>query len=179
MKIKQQIVDETGFDRTLARLAHEIRERNQGIQNIAIIGLRTRGEFIARRLKQKLESLENIEIPFGVLDVTLYRDDVREHLRQPEIHTTEIIFNLHDKDIILTDDVLFTGRTIRSALDALMDLGRAKTIQLAVMVDRGHRELPIRADFTGKNITTLKGEEVRVLVSEIDGEDGIQLVELE
>lgn len=179
MKIKQQIVDETGFDRTLARLAHEIRERNQGIQNIAIIGLRTRGEFIARRLKQKLESLENIEIPFGVLDVTLYRDDVREHLRQPEIHTTDIIFNLHDRDIILTDDVLFTGRTIRSALDALMDLGRAKTIQLAVMVDRGHRELPIRADFTGKNITTLKGEEVRVLVSEIDGEDGIQLVELE
>ena len=179
MKIKQQIVDETGFDRTLARLAHEIRERNQGIQNIAIIGLRTRGEFIARRLKQKLESLENIEIPFGVLDVTLYRDDVREHLRQPEIHTTEIIFNLHDKDIILTDDVLFMGRTIRSALDALMDLGRAKTIQLAVMVDRGHRELPIRADFTGKNITTLKGEEVRVLVSEIDGEDGIQLVELD
>ena len=179
MKIKQQIVDETGFDRTLSRLAHEIIERNLGTKNLAIIGLRTRGEFLARRIKEKMQEIEHTSIPFGVLDVTLYRDDLRQHLRQPEVHTTEISFDIYEKDVILVDDVLFTGRTIRSALDALMDLGRAKTIQLAVFVDRGHRELPIRADFTGKNITTSMGEEVCVRMREVDGEDGIQLVEME
>lgn len=179
MKTKLQIVDEAGFDRTLARLAHEIVERNHETNRLAIIGLRTRGEFIARRIREKILAIDPQEIPFGILDVTLYRDDVRQHLKQPEVHTTDILFNINDKNIILVDDVLFTGRTIRSALDALMDLGRAKTIQLAVMVDRGHRELPIRADFTGKNITTLIGEEVRVHVKEVDSVDAIHLVKLD
>lgn len=179
MRVKQQIVDDEGFDRTLSRLAHEILERNQGTKNLAIIGLRTRGEFIARRILNKIQSLESTIIPFGVLDVTLYRDDLRNHLRQPEVHTTEITFDINDKDVILVDDVLFTGRTIRSALDALMDLGRARTIQLAVLVDRGHHELPIRADYIGKNLTTSVGEEVKVNVKEIDGSDSIQITELD
>ncbi len=179
MRVKQQIVDDEGFDRTLSRLAHEILERNQGTKNLAIIGLRTRGEFIARRILNKIQALESTIIPFGVLDVTLYRDDLRNHLRQPEVHTTEITFDINDKDVILVDDVLFTGRTIRSALDALMDLGRARTIQLATIVDRGHHELPIRADYIGKNLTTSVGEEVKVNVKEIDGSDSIQITELD
>jgi pyrimidine operon attenuation protein/uracil phosphoribosyltransferase len=175
--VKQHIVDEIGFERTISRLAHEILERNQGTGNLAIVGIRTRGEFIARRLHDKLQAIEQGEIPFGVLDVTLYRDDFWQHLRQPEVRATEILFNLTGRDVILVDDVLYTGRTVRSALDALMDMGRAKSIQLAVLVDRGHRELPIRADFTGKSILTGAGEEIRVLVREVDGVDAINLVE--
>jgi pyrimidine operon attenuation protein / uracil phosphoribosyltransferase len=176
MHVIQQIIDPLGFERVLARLVHEILERNHGNPKIAFIGLRTRGEFVARRLAQKVFDVDGIEYPLGILDVTLYRDDVRQHLRQPEVRATEITFDITDMNVVLVDDVLFTGRTIRSALDALIDIGRPKTIQLAVMVDRGHRELPIRADFTGKTIVTSRGQEIRVKLQEVDGEDGIDLV---
>jgi pyrimidine operon attenuation protein / uracil phosphoribosyltransferase len=179
MKILQNIIDETGFERMISRLAHEILERNFGASNLVIIGLRSRGEFAAKRIRDKIVQLEAISLPLGILDVTLYRDDIRQHLRQPEVRATSIEFDVTDKHVILVDDVLFTGRTVRSALDALMDLGRAKTVQLVVLVDRGHRELPIQADFTGKTIKTSRGEEVRVKLREVDGEDGIDLISVE
>jgi pyrimidine operon attenuation protein/uracil phosphoribosyltransferase len=138
--------------------------------------MRTRGEFIAERIKTKISEIEKYEPSFGILDVTLYRDDFRTRLKQPEISVTNITFDVNERDIILIDDVLYTGRTVRAALDAVMDLGRPNTIQLCVLVDRGHRELPIKADFVGKNIPTSINEEVRVRLKEIDGEDAVYLV---
>jgi pyrimidine operon attenuation protein/uracil phosphoribosyltransferase len=179
MNLIQQIIDDSGFDRMVARLAHEILERHHGAADLVLIGIRTRGEFVAHRLRDKIEQIEGAALPLGVLDVTLYRDDVRQHLRQPEVRATEIPFDISGRTVVLIDDVLFTGRTIRSALDALIDLGRPRAIELAVLVDRGHRELPIRADFTGKNIQTSRGQEVRVKLREVDGSDGIDLVSTE
>lgn len=179
MTILQHIIDEHGFERMLSRLAHEILERNQSIEQLAVIGLRTRGEFVANRLAEKLREIEGRQPDLGVLDVTLYRDDVRQHLKQPEVRATDISFDITDRHVILVDDVLFTGRTVRSALNALVDLGRARSIQLVVLVDRGHRELPIRADFIGKNVTTSRGQEVRVRLKEVDGHDGIDLVSID
>jgi pyrimidine operon attenuation protein/uracil phosphoribosyltransferase len=176
MDIKAKIIDTEGLSRTITRLAHEILERNKGTKNLVLIGMRTRGEFIAERIKNKITEIENNEPSYGVLDVTLYRDDFRTRLKQPEISVTSITFDVNEKDVVLIDDVLYTGRTVRAALDALMDLGRPNTIQLCVLVDRGHRELPIRADFVGKNIPTSINEEVRVKLSEIDGEDAVYLV---
>ncbi|MEW6702823.1 MAG: bifunctional pyr operon transcriptional regulator/uracil phosphoribosyltransferase PyrR [Bacteroidota bacterium] len=176
MEIKAKIIDEEGFNRTLTRLAHEILEKNKGSKNLVLIGMRTRGEFIAERIKQKIQEIDNSVPSYGVLDVTLYRDDFRTRLKQPEISVTNITFDVNNRDVILIDDVLYTGRTVRAALDALMDLGRPNTIQLCVMVDRGHRELPIKADFVGKNIPTSINEEVRVRVKEADGEDAVYLV---
>ncbi|MDH7603978.1 MAG: bifunctional pyr operon transcriptional regulator/uracil phosphoribosyltransferase PyrR [Melioribacter sp.] len=176
MDIKAKIVDEEGLNRTITRLAHEILERNKGSRNIVLIGMRTRGEFIANRIKSKIKDIENYEPDFGILDVTLYRDDFRTRLKQPEVSVTNITFDINEKDVILIDDVLYTGRTVRAALDAIMDLGRPSTIQLCVLVDRGHRELPIKADFVGKNIPTSINEEIRVRLKEIDGEDAIYLV---
>jgi len=177
MKILDTIADELGFARTISRLAHEILERNKTLENVVLIGIRTRGEYIARRLAAYLEEVESVTVPLGVLDVTMYRDDVRGHLKQPLPHKTEISFDINSKTVILVDDVLYTGRTARAALDALADLGRPACVQLAILVDRGHRQLPIRADFTGKNVTTLEREEIRVLVKEIDERDAILLVE--
>ncbi|MDT8323933.1 MAG: bifunctional pyr operon transcriptional regulator/uracil phosphoribosyltransferase PyrR [Bacteroidota bacterium] len=179
MKILQNIIDEHGFDRMLSRLAHEILERNQGIGNLAIIGIRTRGEFVAQRLAARIKEIEGVGPDLGVLDITLYRDDVRQHLRQPEVRVTDITFDIADKHVILVDDVLFTGRTVRAALNALMDIGRTRSIQLVVLVDRGHRELPIRADFIGKNVTTSRGQEIRVRLREVDDIDAIDLVSIE
>src|SRR3989339_31678 len=176
MDIKAKIIDEEGLNRTLTRLAHEILEKNKGSKNLVLIGMRTRGEFIAERIKQKIKEIDKSDPSYGVLDVTLYRDDFRVRLKQPEISVTNITFDVNDRDVILIDDVLYTGRTVRAALDALMDLGRPNTIQLCVLVDRGHRELPIRADFIGKNIPTSINEEVRVRIKETDGEDGVFLV---
>ena len=176
MDIKAKIIDEEGLNRTLTRLAHEILEKNKGSKNLVLIGMRTRGEFIAERIKQKIKEIDKSDPSYGVLDVTLYRDDFRTRLKQPEISVTNITFDVNDRDVILIDDVLYTGRTVRAALDALMDLGRPNTIQLCVLVDRGHRELPIRADFVGKNIPTSINEEVRVRIKETDGEDGVYLV---
>ncbi len=176
---QKKIIDEAGFERTLSRLAHEIIERNKGVENIAIIGIRTRGEFLANRFVRKIEEIEHHTPQLGVLDITLYRDDLREKLLQPILKGTMVPFDVTGKDIVLIDDVLYTGRTIRAALDELIDLGRPASIQLAVMVDRGHRELPIKADFVGKNIPTSENEEVRVLMREVDGEDGVVIVTLE
>ncbi len=176
MDIKAKIIDEEGLVRTITRLAHEILERNKGSKNIILIGMRTRGEFIAERIKKKITEIEKSEPQYGVLDVTLYRDDFRTRLKQPEVSVTNITFDVNEKDVVLIDDVLYTGRTVRAALDAIMDLGRPNTIQLCVFVDRGHRELPIKADFVGKNIPTSINEEVRVRLNEIDGEDAVYLV---
>lgn len=176
MDIKAKIIDEEGLIRTITRLAHEILEKNKGSRNIVLLGMRTRGEFLAERIKAKVAEIEKFEPSFGVIDVTLYRDDFRTRLKQPEISVTNITFDVNEKDIILIDDVLYTGRTVRAALDAVMDLGRPNTIQLCVLVDRGHRELPIKADFVGKNIPTSINEEVRVRLREIDGEDAVYLV---
>lgn len=176
MDIKAKIIDEEGLSRTITRLAHEILERNKGSKNIILLGMRTRGEFIAQRIKAKISEIENSEPQYGVLDVTLYRDDFRTRLKQPEVSVTNITFDVNEKDVVLIDDVLYTGRTVRAALDAIMDLGRPNTVQLCVFVDRGHRELPIKADFVGKNIPTSINEEVRVRLKEIDGEDAVLLV---
>jgi pyrimidine operon attenuation protein/uracil phosphoribosyltransferase len=176
MDIKAKIIDEEGLARTITRLSHEILERNKGSKNLILIGMRTRGEFIAERIKNKITEIEKSEPQYGVLDVTLYRDDFRTRLKQPEVSVTNITFDVNEKDVVLIDDVLYTGRTVRAALDAIMDLGRPNTIQLCVFVDRGHRELPIKADFVGKNIPTSINEEVRVRLNEIDGEDAVYLV---
>lgn len=176
-KIKAEILSEQDFQRIVTRLAHEILEKNRGSENLVIIGIRTRGAFMATRLSKKIEEIEGKKIPTGFLDITLYRDDFRTRLKQPAVEVTNIPFKIDEQNIVLVDDVLYTGRTIRSALDALMDFGRPALIHLAVLVDRGHRELPIRPDFVGKNIPTSIGEEVNVLMAEIDKVDKVLLVE--
>jgi pyrimidine operon attenuation protein/uracil phosphoribosyltransferase len=175
-KLKAQIIDEAGFERTITRLAHEILEKNKGAESIVIVGIRTRGEFIARRIARKIEEVEGVTLKIGSLDITLYRDDLLGKLEQPQLKGTDILFDLNDRNVILIDDVLYTGRTIRAALDELIDLGRPKSIQLAVLVDRGHRQLPIRADYVGKNVPTSSSESIRVHVREVDGEDAVLLM---
>jgi pyrimidine operon attenuation protein/uracil phosphoribosyltransferase len=175
-KLKAQIMDEAGLERTITRLAHEILERNKGAGSIVIVGIRTRGEFIAHRIASKIEEVEKVKLNIGSLDITLYRDDLLGKLEQPQLKSSEILFDLNDKNVILIDDVLYTGRTIRAALDELIDLGRPSTIQLAVLIDRGHRQLPIRADFVGKNVPTSSKESIRVHVKEVDGEDSVLLM---
>ncbi|MCD0156520.1 bifunctional pyr operon transcriptional regulator/uracil phosphoribosyltransferase PyrR [Deinococcus sp. 6GRE01] len=165
--------------RALTRIAHEIIERNKGAENLALIGVHTRGIPLARRLAEKLSSLEGVDVPTGMLDITLYRDDLSEVAQQPIIRETQVPFDLRDRRVILVDDVLYTGRTVRAALDALIDLGRPAGIQLAVLVDRGHRELPIRADYVGKNLPTAASEVVKVKVQETDGVDSVELWDME
>ena len=173
-----KIVDNRGLDRILTRISHEILEKNKGSDNLVLIGMRTRGEFLAHRIFNKIKKIDNVELPLGVLDATLYRDDYRTRLKQPEVSVSDITFDINEKDIILIDDVLYTGRTVRSALNALMEFGRPSSIQLFILVDRGHRELPIRADYAGKNIPTSLNQEIKVKMEEIDGEDAIYLVDL-
>ncbi len=175
-RLKALLIDAPGIERTLTRLAHEILEKNKGAGNLVIVGIRTRGEFIARRITRVIEAVEGITLRTGFLDITFYRDDLLGKLEQPELKGTDILFDINNRDVILVDDVLFTGRTIRAALDALMDLGRPRTIQLAVLVDRGHRELPVRADYVGKNVPTASNESIRVHVQEVDGEDAVLLM---
>ncbi len=179
MDVKSKIIDAEGLDRILTRMAHEILEKNKGSHNLVLMGMRTRGEFLAKRIADKIKQIDNVELPFGVLDVTLYRDDFRTRLKQPEVSVSNITFDINEKDIILVDDVLYTGRTVRSALNAIMDLGRPSSIQLCILIDRGHRELPIRADYVGKNIPTSHNEEIKVKMKEYDGEDAIYLIETE
>lgn len=176
-KIKAKLVTKEDLRRIITRLAHEILEKNRGLKDLVIIGIHTRGAYMAQRLAKKIKVIEKSEVPTGFLDATLYRDDFRTRLKQPEVQVTNIPFQIDEKNVILVDDVLYTGRTVRAALDALMDFGRPNRIHLAVLVDRGHRELPIRADFVGKNIPTSIGEEVRVKLKEVDGEDWVYLVE--
>ncbi len=158
------------------RLAHELVERNRDLDSLVLVGIRTRGEFLAHRIAKLIHSIEGKEIPVGVLDITLYRDDLHGRLDQPLLKSTEILFNITGKTVVLVDDVLYTGRTIRSALNALMDIGRPAMIELMVLADRGHRELPIKADFVGKNIPTSKAQEVMVMLSEKDKDDAIYII---
>ena len=159
--------------RALTRSAHEILERDKGAADVVLVGIADRGDDLARRLADEVRRIEGPVVPVGVLDITFYRDDIGMRSDAPEVHETRIPFDVSGKVVVLVDDVLFTGRTIRSAMDALMDLGRPRKIQLAVLVDRGHRELPIRADFVGKNVPTGRADDVRVLVAELDGEDAV------
>lgn len=170
---KTVLMRESEIKRTLVRIAHEIVEKNKGVSNLALIGIRTRGVFLAKRLAQEIVKIEKKKIPVGILDITLYRDDLSLVARQPLVLKTEIPFDVSRKKIVLVDDVLYTGRTIRAAMDAIVDLGRPRVVQLAVLIDRGHRELPIRADFIGKNIPTSKKEVVKVKLKEVDGEDKV------
>ena len=170
-----EIIDSTTLQRALSRIAHEILEKNKGAKNLILIGIRTRGVPLANRLAKLIKDIEKVEVPVGILDITLYRDDIDKH-HKLNVQQTNIDFSIDDKIIILVDEVIFTGRTIRCALDALMDLGRPAKIQLAVLVDRGHRELPIRPDFVGKNIPTAINEEIKVSLSEVDNQDKVEIV---
>ena len=173
------IMDADRMGRTLTRIAHEILERNRGIEELALVGIRTRGVPLARRIAAALRDIGRHEVPTGALDITLYRDDLMRHAvgPQPLVRSTEIPFSIDDKRILLVDDVLYTGRTIRAALDALIDFGRPKAIQLVVLVDRGHRELPIKADYVGKNVPTSLTQSVQVCLNEIDGRDEVEITE--
>jgi pyrimidine operon attenuation protein / uracil phosphoribosyltransferase len=172
------VLDADRISRSLARIAHEILERNRGIDELAFVGIRTRGVPLARRLAHTIREISRHDVPTGALDITLYRDDLMRTAvgAQPVIKRTEIPFSIDDKRILLVDDVLYTGRTIRAALDALIEFGRPKAIQLVVLVDRGHRELPIKADYVGKNIPTSSTQSVQVRLLEIDGRDEVEIV---
>jgi pyrimidine operon attenuation protein / uracil phosphoribosyltransferase len=172
-----RLMDPDDVRRATTRIAHEILERDRGGEGVALIGIANRGDHLARRLAGEIHRIEGREIPVGILDITFYRDDIGMKAEAPEVHETRIGFDINGKTLVLVDDVLFTGRTIRAAMDALMDFGRPRRIQLAVLVDRGHRELPIRADFVGKNVPTRRGDDVRVLVTEMDGEDAVVVEE--
>ena len=174
---KTVLMDADGVRRVITRIAHEIVERNKGVENIMLVGIRTRGVPLAERVADEIEKIERMRPPVGVLDITLYRDDLSTMAYQPVVRPTEMPVDIGGRTIILVDDVLFTGRTIRSALDALIDMGRPRSIQLAVLVDRGHRELPIRADYVGKNVPTAAREIVSVLLFELDGEEKVVLGE--
>jgi len=176
-KIKAVLMDDKSLNRTLSRLAHQIVESNRGAENLVFVGILTRGVQIAERLIEKIEPIEGRRLPLGMLDITFYRDDMLRKLKKPRVQATNIPFDIDGKVVMLVDDVLYTGRTIRAALDALMDFGRPARIQLAVLIDRGHRELPIEADFIGQEVKTTAGEEVRVKLKNVDGEDGVYLVE--
>lgn len=178
MHMKSQIMDEQDLQRALVRVSHEILEKNKDSKKVAIIGIRTRGAHLAFRIAKIINDIEGISVPVGVLDITLHRDDLFTMAKQPVVHKTEIAFDISDKDIILVDDVLYTGRTIRAAIDELIDFGRPATIQLAVLVDRGHRELPIRPDYVGKNVPTALSEVVKVRIKEADKKDEVVIEEV-
>ena len=175
MTPKARIMDDKQVLRSLTRIAHEIVERNHGAENVCLVGIRTRGEPLSRLLANAINSIEGTGVNVGTLDITFYRDDLTQLSREPSLNKTEIPFDINQKTVVLVDDVLYTGRTARAAMDALMDIGRPKCIQLAVLVDRGHRELPIHADFVGKNIPTSHSEFIRVSVESIDGFTDVQL----
>ena len=168
-----RLMDEAEVRRAVTRIAHEIIERNKGAERVVLVGIAARGDDLARRLAAEIGRIEGRVVPVGALDITFYRDDIGIRAEAPEVHETRIDFDINGWTVVLVDDVLFTGRTIRSALDALVDFGRPTAIQLAVLVDRGHRELPIRADFVGKNVPTRRDEDVRVILREVDGEDAV------
>jgi pyrimidine operon attenuation protein/uracil phosphoribosyltransferase len=170
-------MDQEGIRRALTRIAHEILEKNAGTKDLVLIGIRRRGVPLASRLSERIKEIEGTSIPLGILDITLYRDDLSQLDYHPLVRKTEVPFSITGKKVVLVDDVLYTGRTVRAAMDALMDLGRPQLIQLAVLIDRGHRELPIRADFVGKNVPTSRKEQINVSLLEIDGEDKVTIVE--
>ena len=175
MKEKAQLMDDKAMARAKTRVSHEIIEKNKGIEDVVLVGIKTRGVPIANRIAKKIESIEGQSINTGEVDITLYRDDLKEVNADPVINGSNIKFDINDKVVVLVDDVLYTGRTVRAALDAIMDIGRPKSIQLAVLVDRGHRELPIRADYVGKNVPTSKNEIISVMLEEVDEQDSVTI----
>lgn len=179
MNIKAEILDSKGVNRTLTRISHEIIEKNKGVEDIILVGIKRRGVPLAERLSKNIEEIENVKIPVTQVDITLYRDDLSQLSEQPMVNCDKLLEDVHGKKIILVDDVVYTGRTVRAAMDAIVHAGRPKNIQLAVLVDRGHRELPIRADYVGKNIPTSNKEMVSVQVAEIDGEDSVKILDQE
>ena len=176
--VKNVCMDADEIERSLVRIAHQILETNKGADNLALVGIVTRGDLLAKRLAEKIEQIEGTKVPLGKLDISFYRDDFATHFA-PEVHSTEIDFDMDGKDVVLVDDVLVTGRTIRAALDAIMDLGRPNSIELAVLVDRGHRELPISPDFVGKNVPSSRGENVRLFCKEVDGRTSVEITDVE
>ncbi len=177
MRLKTVLMDETAITRAITRISHEITERNRGAGGIALVGIKTRGVPFAKRISETLYSLEGEKVPVGELDITLYRDDLSELSESPEVNGSEIPFDVRGKDVILCDDVIFTGRTVRAAIDAVMKMGRPKSIQLAVLIDRGHRELPIRPDYVGKNVPTSLAEVISVKFEESDGITNVGILE--
>ena len=175
MTTKTQLMDVAQLHRCVTRIAHEIIERNKGVEDVVLVGVRRRGEPIARMLQQLIQRFEGVRVPVGTVDITFYRDDLTHKTLDPMLNSTEIPFPVAEKTVVLVDDVLYTGRTARAAMDALMDVGRARRIELAVLIDRGHRELPILADFVGKNVPTAVTEFVRVALPEYDGDTGVWL----
>ncbi len=175
-RVKAEVMDASAIDRALTRIAHEILESNKGADNIALAGILTRGAFVAQRLAERIKRIEGADVPVGSIDISFYRDDLATRIN-PEVHRTDIPFDVESRDVILVDDVLYTGRTIRAAMDAIMDYGRPCSVQLAVLVDRGHRELPIRADYVGKNVPTSRRERVKVTVVEHDDADSAVIME--
>ena len=172
---KAQLMDEKAIGRSITRISHEIIERNRGTEDVVLVGIKTRGVPIASRICNKIDQIEGTKVNTGDIDITLYRDDLKKINVEPVINGSYIDFDIDDKIVILVDDVLYTGRTVRAALDAIMDMGRPKAIQLAVLVDRGHRELPIRADYVGKNVPTSRSEIISVKLLEVDGEDSVTI----
>ncbi len=177
MKEKAQLMDEKAIARAITRVSHEIIEKNKGVEDVVLVGIKTRGVPIANRIAKKIESIEGVSVNTGEIDITLYRDDLKKIDLDPVINGSNINFDINNKVVILVDDVLYTGRTVRAALDAIMDIGRPKIIQLAVLVDRGHRELPVRADYVGKNTPTSKHEVISVMLKEIDEQDLVTINE--
>ena len=173
--VKSICMDAGEVERALTRIAHQILEKNKGADNIALVGIVTRGDLLAKRLAIKISEIEGVEVPFGRLDISFYRDDFATHF-SPEVLSTEIDFDIDGMDIVLVDDILYTGRTIRAALDAIMDIGRPACVQLAVLVDRGHRQLPIRADFVGKNVPSSSDENVYLFLEEVDGKTEVEIM---
>ena len=173
MKVKSKILDEKSIEKAITRISHEIVERNKEARDLVIVGIRNRGEYLGRRISESIEKIQGAKVPFGILDITLYRDDLTEVAEQPILKETIIDFDITHKKVVLVDDVLFTGRTIRCAMDQLIDFGRPSVIQLAVLIDRGHRELPIKADYVGKNVPTALSEIIEVKLKEVDDIDEV------
>ncbi len=171
MKKRTTILNDQDFKRIITRIAHEIIEKHRGTQNLALVGIQTRGDFLAKRVADQIQEIENVDLPFGSMDINMYRDDWTKISHKPVVRPSNIPFSVDDMDIILVDDVLFTGRTIRAAMDALLDFGRPSRIELAILVDRGHRELPIQADYKGISLDTAHQDMINVLVKENDNED--------
>ena len=178
MKLKAQIMDEAALGRALMRISHEIAERNSGVENVVLVGIRRRGEPIAQRIAANIQKIESVEVPCGSIDIGFYRDDLSRLGDTPTVRRAELPFDVNDRIVVLVDDVIFTGRTARAAIEAVFSCGRPRAIQLAVLVDRGHRELPIRPDFVGKNLPTSRSELVEVRLPEYDGETGVFLMDM-
>ena len=177
MKLKANLLDDKAIKRTLIRISHEIIEKNKGVENIVLVGIKRRGYPLAERIARNIESIERIKVPVGYVDITLYRDDITEIKDTPKVNNIDLGVEVIGRKVILVDDVLYTCRTVRAAIDAIIDSGRPEQIQLAVLVDRGHKELPIRADYVGKNLPTSKSEIIAVEIAEIDGNDSVKIYE--